>query len=122
MVNYSGKLRQPMVDGVAVRMGGEEFIIPALNFQVWQELDETINEVQKSFGKMGELSEARPKIILVVSRAMRINYPDISDEQVKELLDLRNMMIAWCAAIGVDYKPKAAGEKPAGEAPAAIAA
>lgn len=79
-----------MLDGVSVKMMGEEFTIPPLNFAQIKKLQPVI--AQFTAVKTGTVFsiEQIEGISKVVHAAMSRNYPQITLEEVEEMIDLTN--------------------------------
>lgn len=74
-----------MIEGVKVMMGGKEWIVPALNFKQVRSIQGTLAQQQAdpTFDTFGLTVE-------VVQLALSRNYPEITKDEVEELVDLRN--------------------------------
>lgn len=83
-----------MIDGEKIDIAGQEYVIPPLNFtglEKYLELNERLTQAPAMKEQLTIMAE-----MLVI--ALKRNYPDLTVEQAKDMLDLQN----WpdiCAAI-----------------------
>lgn len=75
-------------DGRKVRIGGRDYIIPALSFRLLRVLEADL----KLVGGGPETPETRAAALRVITACIRRNYPDVTEEQMEDELDLRNVM------------------------------
>jgi hypothetical protein len=77
-----------MIEGVALRMGGREWIVPPLTLGQMRRLLPRIARL-KDFG--AEMGEAEIDVIIdLVAAALSRNYPGLTPDKVAELVDLGN--------------------------------
>ena len=108
------KLKDNPIDGVNIRMSGQDFIVPPLNFRQLKVFRSLINNI--STGKAKNMTEDQTEsLIKVVHAAMTRNYPDITMEEVEELIDLKNMMPVVNAVMNVSGLVTSAEKLMAGE-------
>jgi hypothetical protein len=89
-----------MIEGVAVKMGGETFIVPPLNFKRLRKLKPILEKVKTS-APGGDMSDEQfDASVDIVHTALARNYPDLERERVEELLDLGNMTKVMAAVMG----------------------
>ena len=73
-----------MIDGVKVMMGGKEWTVPALNFKQVRSLEPKLAaSTEPGFDTLGFTVE-------VVQMALSRNYPELTVDEVEEMIDLRN--------------------------------
>lgn len=78
-----------MIDGVNLTIGGRDFTVPPLNLKALKKLTPTIQSIVDAGD---DLSLAQlDAIVDVVHTALARNYPDLSRDEVEELLDVVNM-------------------------------
>ena len=77
-----------MIPGVTVSMGGQDWMIPPLTLGQLRRLMPKVRQLSEIGASMGE--EQIGVLVELVGEAMRRNYPDTTDEQVENLLDLGN--------------------------------
>ena len=88
-----------LIDGIAVKMGGKEYIVPPLTFKQLQKLEPSIALISSLKGApTGKQYDA---VISIVQTALSRNYPDLNAEAVSGLLDLGNMRSVIQAIMGV---------------------
>lgn len=100
--------------GVWVPFGDEEYKVPPLGLLGVQEL---LDDIPKLQGIKGVPTPAQMQMVAtIVHKAMRRNYPDMSVEEVAEMLDLANFQSALDAVMKVSgFVRHAPGEKAPGE-------
>lgn len=74
-----------MIEGIKVNMGGKDWIVPPLNLKALRRLGPKL----KTVGEGGE--EAMGTIVETVHAALQRNYPDISIDEVEDMVDTSNM-------------------------------
>lgn len=83
--------------GISVQMGGQEWVCPSLNFKQLQNLLPRFQAMQT-----GELSVDWLKAsVEIVHASLSRNYPDLTVEQVGEMLDMTNFTDALNAVMEV---------------------
>ena len=98
--------------GVWVRFGLEEYRVPPLAFGVLQELAQHVDVLQ-SMDPSHPTQEQMGIVFWLVHKALQRNYPDMTLEQVQEMLDLENctaVLEATLSAAG--FRRVAPGEAP----------
>lgn len=98
--------------GVWVVLGGDEYQIPPLNFGAIQALQDKMKVIQ---GMSGVPTMEQMRVVAeVVQMAMKRNYPDITVDEIVEMLDLGNFMKVFDALLGQSgYTKSNVGELPA---------
>lgn len=106
-----------LYEGENIKIGGKEYVVPGLSFGQIERLSDTIEEIQKA-GAGGKLDKALiRKVSEVAHAALSRNYPEISLEQVKDMLDTRNMKTVFAAIMGESGFVAAKGGNGAAGAP-----
>ena len=109
-----------MIPGVAVAMGGQDWIVPPLTLGQLRRLMPKVRQLTEIGASMGE---AQINVLIdIVAAALQRNYPETTPDQVENLLDLGN---ASAVLTGSGLKPGGAamGEAPApGSSPGAVSA
>lgn len=77
-----------MIDGAKIKMGDQEWIVPALSFGQLKRLMPKINKLSTVSSDMDD--EQMDAITDVVQAAMSRNYPDMTVEKVADMLDMAN--------------------------------
>lgn len=100
-----------MIRGRKVDLRGQEFVIPPLTLADAEELEETIKKATSTDSAMSA-KERFDGVCQVVQRAMVANYPAVTVEHLRHLLDYDSHLPAFLAAIGRDYDPNAEARRP----------
>lgn len=111
-------------DGIAVRLGAREWIVPSLNLRQLKRLSPKFALLSKVGVAMAD--EQIDALIEIAHAALSRNYPDLMPEDVAELVDLGNagaLVKAIVGASGLVRTPtdKRVGLQPPGEAEAGSA-
>lgn len=104
------------IDGVTIKLGGQEYVVPPLCLGDARRLLPQVQEVQKRI-QTGEPPDDKTfaTVVDVVGSALRRNYPDIKDEDLEKVLDLGNFKSVMNAAMGVSgFVRKPLGESERG--------
>jgi hypothetical protein len=102
-------MNQPKIDGHPVRMAGQDWILAPLNFrQLRVTLKQAFVDLQSSD------TEARFNAFeQIVHASLSRNYPDLTIEQVEEMLDMSNVMEVVDAVMNISgMARRAAGGTP----------
>ena len=75
-----------MIPGVVVAMGGRDWLVPPLTLGELRQLMPKVRQLTEIGASMGEAQIA--VLVEIVTAALRRNYPDVTLEQVENLLDL----------------------------------
>jgi hypothetical protein len=124
---------EPPYDGVAVRLGARDWIVPPLNLRQLRRLAPKFALLGSVGAGMGD--EQIEALIEIAHASLARNYPDLTPDQVAELIDLANAGALVKAIVGASglvqmtARPKkeaapgetALGENPPGEAGAGSA-
>lgn len=86
-----------MIDGVPIRMNGQDYVVPPLSLKAIKRLQPTLDEIRQC----ATAFEALPKIAEVVHAALQRNYPEITIDQMDDLLDMGNAFAVLNAVQGV---------------------
>jgi hypothetical protein len=97
--------------GEWVQMGMEEYRIPPLGFAAIKDMQANL-EILQGMKDAGAPNDDQMKVVAeVVHAAMRRNYPDMTSEQVLDMLDLGNFRKVFEAVLGMSgYRKAASGE------------
>ena len=103
-----------MIPGVAVAMGGQDWIVPPLTLGQLRRLMPKVRQLTEIGATMGE---AQINVLIdIVTAALQRNYPETTPDRVEDLLDLGNASAVLNAVLtGSGLKPSGAAM---GEAPA----
>lgn len=106
---------KPKYDGILVRLGGQELIVPSLSVGQARALWPEILDLDKGVTaqNMPQKHEQSLKIILA---AVNRNYPEINREQLEEWVDLGNIRKLLLIVAGQSgLEPYPGGERPVAE-------
>lgn len=102
-----------LIDGVTLKVGRREFIVPPLNLKGVKRAQQLIPLLQDVTS-----TEGVDAAIEVVWLALKRNYPDVTLEQLEEDVDLGNLLALTNAVLSVaGFTPKPTGELPAAATP-----
>lgn len=108
--------KRTLIPGIKINMGGTEYVVPPLNFRQLEEHSEKL--VQLSRMKVGEtIYTDMTKIVPVVQAALSRNYPDITEEEVRNMLDMGNYRAVVDAVLAVSGLDRGKELLPGGESP-----
>jgi hypothetical protein len=103
-----------MVPGVAVAMGGQDWVIPPLTLGQLRRLMPKVHQLTEIGASMGEAQIG--VLVEIVAAALQRNYPELTTDTVENLLDLGNAGAVLNAVLtGSGLKPRGT---PPGEAAA----
>lgn len=101
-----------MIPGVAVAMGGQDWIVPPLTLGQLRRLMPKVKQLTEIGASMGDAQIS--VLIDIVAAALQRNYPEMTQDKVEDLLDLGNASAVLNAVLtGSGLKP---GAPPMGEA------
>ena len=101
-----------MIPGVAVAMGGQDWMVPPLTLGQLRRLMPKVQQLTEIGASMGEAQIAI--LVDIVTAALQRNYPEMTPDKVEDLLDLSNAGAVLNAVLtGSGLKP---GGASAGEA------
>lgn len=98
-----------MIDGVQIRIGGEDYVIPPLNFKQLKALKSKLDFKTEPGALISD--EQMDAMIEVIHAAMSRNYPQYTKEQVEEMIDLGNMNAVFSAVMNSSGLVKKPGEE-----------
>jgi hypothetical protein len=100
------KLKDNPIEGISLKMGGYEIIIPALNIKMSKMLKK--ESAQLSDTKNPELQQAA--MLKIIFLSIKRNYPEVTMAEIEEIVDIKNIVAAIFACMGQD-EPKYLGEQ-----------
>jgi translation elongation factor EF-4 len=86
-------------EGVPQKMGGKIWIIPALSFKQLKQLRERIAKLNVEGDDISD--ESIEAASLIVHAALSRNYPQLTVEEVEDLIDMRNLKAVIEATMGI---------------------
>jgi hypothetical protein len=87
----------PKFEGVTLKFGEDEFVIPPLNLGQVKRLLPTIEKMQNGTDTIEKFNA----VVAVAHAALSRNYPDLKLEQVEEMVDLGNLKKIIDAVMGL---------------------
>jgi hypothetical protein len=102
----------PKYEGLKVRIGEDEFIIPPLNFFRLKKVLPLVDKLKEVSGNQILKAEEMEDFITIIHLALSRNYPEVTVQQVEEMVDLGNLRQILAAVLGISGFVQ--GEKPAG--------
>jgi len=79
-------------EGAKIAIGGRDFIVPPLTFKQLRRLKERIESLKEATLKPGDLSgEQLDAMAEIIHAALSRNYPELTREDLEDLLDLGNL-------------------------------
>lgn len=97
-----------MIPGKTLQLAGRDWVVPPINFAALKKHRALIAEMRA--GSV-ELTDAQQDAMLdLIYLALRRNYPDITPEEVDDMIDLANMQPVFEAIMSVSGFEAAMGE------------
>ncbi len=103
----------PKYDGVPLEIGGKTYVFPPLNFRRIKKLAPLIERLQRVDPKKIPTPEELNDFVELIHSALSRNYPDMTVEEVEEMVDLGNLPKVVLSVMGASGFVQ--GEKVAGE-------
>lgn len=92
------KPRDNPIEGLAINMGGQAFIVPAMTLPIIKRYMQRLEELQKT--KDTSVDEYWALQYETIHAAMRRNYPDLTMDELYELVDMNNLVDVFKAIAG----------------------
>ena len=97
------------VKGIALELGGSEYVVPPVALGPLEQLQQRISEFK------GDIQDAKQvaTVIDVAHAALKRNYPEITREEVGDMIDVGNMAEVFACVMdvsGMKRKALEAGE------------
>jgi hypothetical protein len=91
--------REELIDGVEVSMGGRKWTVPPLNLKQIKKFE----PILKGLGNLdaGNVLAQSDGMLDVIHAAVARNYPEVTHEELEEMLDLGNLLPVVQAVMGV---------------------
>ena len=89
------------VSGVAVEMNGVEYVVPPLTLRMLQDHAEDIDVMQSMDAESALGVDRLAAVVRVAHAAMSRNYPDLTADDLHDLVDLANVSALVDAVLGV---------------------
>src|SRR5574337_945295 len=106
--NGGGYAPQPgKIPGARMNLGGRELVLAPLNLQQVEQFESVLPEL----GKQGSLRDALSTGVPIIHASLSRNYPEITLDEVRGLLDIGNFREALDAMLGISgYSRRQPGE------------
>ncbi|OQS41131.1 hypothetical protein [Chromobacterium haemolyticum] len=101
------------IKGISVLLNGKAYVIPPLNLAALEQLQDRLEQFDGGIGK-----ESISTVLDATTAALKRNYPDLTRDQVAELVDVANMaevMEAIMDVSGLKRKAQEVEGQPQGE-------
>lgn len=97
--------------GITVNIGGTDYVVPPLTLGAIKRLMPKIEAMATSLAADGKMRpESMDSIVEVVHAALLRNYPDMTLQELEDMLDVKNIADIMQAVLGVSgLERKAAG-------------
>lgn len=89
---------QKLIEGASVRLGTEDYIVPALSLGQLKRNKENLQLVSTIGNSLTDAQQTA--VLTVLQAAIGRNYPEVTVEQLEEWVDLRNMKQVILAVLG----------------------
>jgi hypothetical protein len=96
---------QPKFEGVEVTIAGKKYIMPPLTLKQVRMNQENLKKLNSATVATDE--ESLGAAIQIIQTAMARNYPDITTDQLEDMIDLGNIHELAQAIMGVNQLKKA---------------
>jgi hypothetical protein len=90
-----------MLEGISVKMKGQDYIIPPLNFKSIRKLQPDIEALGTIVPGAAMTGDQIDTVMRVILTAMERNYPDLTAGELEDLVDLGNLKAIIDAILGV---------------------
>ena len=98
-----------MIEGALVKMGGKDWTVPALTFKQVRTLLPKLTTIPANAVVL--TPEQMEVVTEVIHAAVSRNYPEITPDDIDDMLDLRNVQTILLAVMGQSgLEPSAPGE------------
>jgi len=76
-------------EGINLKLGNKDYVIPPLNLKAVRKFQ---NEIMTMTSIKGAITdEQMNSVVKVIHAAISRNYPDITTDELEEIIDLKNM-------------------------------
>lgn len=111
-------VEKQLITGIKINLGGRDLIIPPLNFRQIEEHSAALIKLARM--KPGEtIYQDLIQVVPVVHAALSRNYPRLSVDEVRDMLDMGNYRKVVDAVLGVSGLADNKEIMPGGESPVA---
>lgn len=103
----------PRFEGEEIELGGEKYIVPALSLRQIRELAPKLDKLDSTEAGLPQLEQITA-VVDVLHAALSRNYPEMTQDQLLDLIDLGNMSALIAAAMRTSgLEKKVAPREPA---------
>lgn len=99
---------EELYEGETIKIRGKEYVFPGLSLGQIERFADDIEEVSKNDGTFDK--KMIGTCVQIIHAALSRNYPEITVEEVKDMLDLRNMKTVFYAVMGTSGFEKSDGK------------
>ena len=99
------------IKGLTLNLGGTDYVVPPLSLGAMEQLQERMASFAGDIADPKQVATA----IDAVHAALRRNYPELTREQVADMIDVGNMVEAFEAVMDVSGTRRKAAEAAAAE-------
>ncbi len=92
-----------MIPGVKFNLNGKDYLVPALNLQQMEDMASDLDIVLSSTGTVPD-KERIDIMVRVIKSAINRNYPEITEQDIKNGCDANNLIDIVMAIFGTDKK------------------
>lgn len=86
-----GNDERKLIPGVIIEMGGTDYTVPPLNFAAVKKVAAKLPSLKDMKGGLPD-NEQIDTMVEIIHLAMKRNYPEITADELIELLDMGNVM------------------------------
>lgn len=94
------QLKEKPIDGQIIRMGGLDIVVPSLNLRQIKLVAPEIKKMEREKDDEKRLAAQ----VRIIHQGLRRNYPDITTEDVEDLVDMGNLLRIMAAVMGQKYQ------------------
>ena len=84
-----------MIEGISINLGGDVYIVPALNLKQIRTMKIDIGSVSVD-NPLASLASG----LSIVLAALQRNYPEMTADKVEEIIDMNNFQVVLDAVMG----------------------
>jgi hypothetical protein len=100
-----------MIDGITVKMGGKEWVVPPLTLKQLRKLEPKLAGLNQGMSPTD--MKGLDDVVEILHAALSRNYPELTSDEVEDLVDMGNFLQAIQAVMGISGLKKS-GEAEAG--------
>lgn len=90
-----------MFDGITLKIGTENYIVPPLNFKGLRKAKPLLDKLPTQLEGNSQMSDEQMDAMLdFILLALSRNYPDMTKDQLEDILDMANIQDVMAAITG----------------------